>query len=441
MTDPRDDFGPYWLQTVAPFGPASEPPSAPTRTPWQHPLIPHLLAAVMDSSKVPIPPARPPWFPGMPMKTPSIGETPAWMESAMPPDEPRGILGQISRRTPPAPGGWNPSGPSPWRQPVVASVEPPATLAPSIDDDPFTRAAARTRQSVQPPFGRQPGIATLLLQNLVPAAVQGVPAAVQAIATLPQRAMKAAGDLHKTGEYDPGPAVETAMLMVGSPLTPAGALGSAARRPPPRLPMDRASRMQRARELGYADEPFYRGERTGALSDEYPRGGYFSRDKSYADGFAQVGGRPEAREFRLDLRNALKDYQPVTAEQYGRVVASAIKRNPMLAEKLVDHIAPGGSVEWFLDFAKAEPNFIVADSGAHVRKIVGTSSDPRELLKGAGFDALDSGRDVRKLTGQGIRLESAAFDPARRRSRNINRSIFGAGAVPLMLLDPDPNRD
>src|SRR5437762_11420009 len=52
MNDPRDEFSPFWLQTAAPFGTASE---LPARTPWQHPLLPQLLAAVLDSSKIPIP--------------------------------------------------------------------------------------------------------------------------------------------------------------------------------------------------------------------------------------------------------------------------------------------------------------------------------------------------------------------------------------------------
>jgi hypothetical protein len=243
MTDPRDDFRPYWPSTVAPFDTASEPPSVPARAPWQHPLLPQLLAAVLDSSKVPIPPARPPWFPGMAMNIPSIGKTPAWMESAVPPDEGRGILGQFSGPTQPAPNGWDPSDPSRWHRPAVANVESPVPAAPPIYEDPFMRAAHRTRQSVQPPFGRQPGFTTALLQNLVPAAVQGM-------ATLPPRAIEAAGNLQRTGEYDPGPAFETAMLMVGTPLTPAGALGSSARRPP-RLPMDEASRMARADGMGF----------------------------------------------------------------------------------------------------------------------------------------------------------------------------------------------
>jgi hypothetical protein len=41
MTDSRDGFRPYWPSTVTPFDTASEPPSVPARTPWQHPLLPN----------------------------------------------------------------------------------------------------------------------------------------------------------------------------------------------------------------------------------------------------------------------------------------------------------------------------------------------------------------------------------------------------------------
>jgi hypothetical protein len=303
---------------------------------------------------------------------------------------------------------------------------------PFADDDPFTRAALRTRQSVRPNGGRTEGPATYVLDNYAPHVLEG-------LATLPQRAFDAADRYTTTGELDPGPGIEVATLMFGAP-KPKNALGATGARPP-RLPMDRASRMERMRQQSYADEPFYRGERTGDLPNEYPDGAYFSRDKSYADAFAQRGGEPESREFRLDLSKAMKDYEPVTAEQYGRIVASAVKHDPELAAGLVEMLVSGGKVEPFLAFAKKNPNLVVARSGALVRQMVGQSSKPEAVLKGAGFDALDSGRDVRKLTGQGIRLESAAFDPARRRHRNITRSIFGGGAALPFLLDPDPNRD
>jgi hypothetical protein len=243
MNDSRDDFRPYWPSTVTPFDTASEPPSVPARTPWQHPLLPQLLAAVLDSSKIPIPPAQPPWFPGMATRIPSIGKTPSWMETAVPPDEPRGILGQFSRPTPPAPIGWNPSSPAPWHRPAAASVEFPVTSAPLIDDDPFTRAALRTRQSVQPQGGRREGPTTHVLKNYLPHVLGG-------LATLPQRALDASEELRLTGEYDPAPAMEIASMMVGSPFTPIGALGSSVRRPP-RLPMDEGSRMARADGMGF----------------------------------------------------------------------------------------------------------------------------------------------------------------------------------------------
>ena len=86
---------------------------------------------------------------------------------------------------------------------VAASVEFPATSAPPTEDDPFTRAALRTRQAVQPQGGRREGAATRVLENCVPHVLGGV-------ATLPQRAFDASEQLHQTGEYDPAPAVEPA---------------------------------------------------------------------------------------------------------------------------------------------------------------------------------------------------------------------------------------
>lgn len=51
------------------------------------------------------------------------------------------------------------------------------------------------------------------------------------LATLPQRAMGSAANFERTGQYDPAPIVEAASMMVGSPLTPRGALGSSMREP------------------------------------------------------------------------------------------------------------------------------------------------------------------------------------------------------------------
>jgi hypothetical protein len=282
------------------------------------------------------------------------------------------------------------------------------------DVSPWLMAALRQRQAVQPLGGRREGPASYVLSNYVPHALQQM-------LGLPTRALQTAGELQRSGEYDPAPIIETAGMMVGTPFTPRGALGSSAGRA---LPMDDASRTSRARQLGYADEPFYRGERGQPM--EYPSSGHWSRDREYATGFARRGGNKEPREFRLNLEKTFKDYEDLTASQFSRLV-NATDEN--LAKGLVDMIAPGKSVEWFTEFARRNPEFKVTQ---------GASAQIRHITP-AGFDALDSGRDVRKLTGEGIRLKDAAFDPAKADDRNILATMMGGGLLAPFVLDP--NRD
>lgn len=58
------------------------------------------------------------------------------------------------------------------------------------------------------------------------------------------------------------------------------------------LPMDEASRMARAKAMGYSDDVFWRGEATGKLPDEYPGGGFFSRDRETSAGSRRKVARP-----------------------------------------------------------------------------------------------------------------------------------------------------
>jgi hypothetical protein len=193
---------------------------------------------------------------------------------------------------------------------------------------------------------------------------------------------------------------------------------------PTGLLMDEASRMARAKELGYSETPFYRGEATGNLPSEYPSGAHYSRDQSYAAGFAQAGGKAEPREFRLDLRNTFNDKADLSAQQYSRLVAAA---DPTLAGNLVDMVAPGKSVEWFHEFAKRNPDFAVTSGGgsAMMRHVIEKNAkDALGVFRDAGFNAIDSGRDVRTLTGFGQRLKDAAFDPAKARLRDITGPLL-----------------
>ena len=269
-------------------------------------------------------------------------------------------------------------------------------------------------------------------------------------APLPKYTPNAAGKIPPI-DYHPNEAGAGVDALLNILSLPAGGLGKVATAAAPMaariargatktaLPMDAASIAQRAKAMNMADDVFWRGERSGALPTSYPEGAYFSRLKERGDAFAQHGGRPEAREFRLDLTKALKDYEPVTAEQIGRLVASAARHDPKWAAELVDMVAPGRSIDWMLGFAKARPNDLVADSGAHIRQMIDYSANPVRILRDAGFNALDNGVDVRKLDGYGIRLANAVFDPARRRSKNISAALAGGSVAPTLaeiLMNP-----
>jgi hypothetical protein len=87
----------------------------------------------------------------------------------------------------------------------------------------FESAAMRLRQGVKPQGGRTEGVATKVLENYLPHAASG-------FFSLPMRATQAAGELQRQGDvYDPAPALEAAMMMVGAPGTPRGAVGSGIR--------------------------------------------------------------------------------------------------------------------------------------------------------------------------------------------------------------------
>ena len=184
-----------------------------------------------------------------------------------------------------------------------------------------------------------------------------------------------------------------------------------------------ALRASRMRSLGYSEQPFYRGEASGNLPDTY-HSAYFSRDKDYAQGFAQKGGATNPREFRLNLSNTFADHGSVTASRYGALIEAALSNGETkLAENLAESIAPGKGVKWVLGFSKAQPDFVVAQNGggALIRQAIENgAANPTSIFTQAGYDAIDSGRDVRKLTGAGIRLKNAAYNLGRSASRNIH---------------------
>jgi hypothetical protein len=163
MNDPRDEFGPYWLQTVTPFG-ASQRPGSPAKMPWEYPLPHQALASMWDPSNMPIPPARAPIFPPFPTSYPPIGRAPAWMDSSEPPEESRGILGQLSRRPveqPPSDPWRQYLDPAKWRPsalPIPPALPPFFPPSPS-NSGPYQEAPSWLQ--VASPFGSSLGPATL----------------------------------------------------------------------------------------------------------------------------------------------------------------------------------------------------------------------------------------------------------------------------------------
>jgi hypothetical protein len=237
-----------------------------------------------------------------------------------------------------------------------------------------------------------------------------------------------------------GSATIAGMLMGGAPAAAQrGAVGAVGGR----LPMDEASRMARARQLGYDETPFYRGEASGRLPDEYPGGAHFSRDRDEAMGFARRGGKAEPREFRLTLGKAFDDNAPLTGAAYANLVRAAQRHDPKLADDLVASVAPvGRDAEWLLKWAETNPDQIVVERGRTIRPWIEGIRAPEHMLRDAGYDAVDSGRDVRKITGDGIRLKDAEFDPEKAHLQRIMAALLlGLPVAPAVLGAADPGRE
>src|SRR5215471_12036302 len=85
MNDPREKFGPYWLQTIAPFGLSGLPSPYPA-------LLPTLASA-----KPPIPPWETPRFSDRAMDPASARNAPTSNDMPPSPNVNGGILGQLSQ--------------------------------------------------------------------------------------------------------------------------------------------------------------------------------------------------------------------------------------------------------------------------------------------------------------------------------------------------------
>lgn len=199
-----------------------------------------------------------------------------------------------------------------------------------------------------------------------------------------------------------------------------------------------AARMARAKSMGYRDEVFWRGEATGTAPNKYPENVYFSRDKDVSAGHAQRGGAPEPREFRLKFDRPFSYADEATLGDYADLIRGAIASGDMdLARKMGANPPVAG--DWNVEkFLKVTSDPKIAGMGLDISKghlyheleFVG-AANPEAVIRNAGYDAIDTGRDVRMLKKTGIRLASAKFDPKLATSTDINHTIAPIGAAGL----------
>jgi hypothetical protein len=148
------------------------------------------------------------------------------------------------------------------------------------------------------------------------------------------------------------------------------------------------------------------------------------------------GGQAAPREFCLNLNNTFADHAPVTADQFGRLVEAASKHDPDLARNLAGLF--DREPDWIVGYGKARPADVVAEQGSLIRQAIERSHAFEHVFRDAGFHAFASGRDVRKLTGHGIRSKDAAFDPDKASSTNIFASLAGLRAAFGLPIGVDP---
>lgn len=119
-----------------------------------------------------------------------------------------------------------------------------------------------------------------------------------------------------------------------------------------------------------------------------------------------------------------------------------MEHDPQLAKQLANQF--DRDPEWMVGFGKHNPDQIITDSiGTNLtHELISGSRAPEHVFKGAGFNAIDTGRDVRNLDGFGVRSAQAAFDPGKANKPGIFLTL-GALFPGLFGLasHPDPNQD
>lgn len=186
-----------------------------------------------------------------------------------------------------------------------------------------------------------------------------------------------------------------------------------------RLPMDDASRADRARQMGYSDETFYRGQQE---APDVGRPQFYSRDAGTAAGFGDVS------EYRLAMKQPLRFSEEISLKQYVDAMNAAERQTPGSAAKLAEGVPIEGNwtPESLNVLASEHGATPIMAGGLFHQALEGVVGDAVAPLRAAGFDAIDTGRDVRMLKGSGQRLKDATFDPEKASLKDLRASIKGS---------------
>jgi len=227
------------------------------------------------------------------------------------------------------------------------------------------------------------------------------------------------GHVLEGGEWSPNDVTDLALTVSGAGgvigKAPAGALGMAAARKAA-LDMSEGARMARAQKAGYSSEPFYRGQKAPAEEGDIQ---FYSRDPETSKGFGEV------KEYRLAIKKPLHFGQEITLGDYVAVMHTVAKQSPKAAAEMAAGVPLRG--EWTMErLSKVaeKQGGVEIMNGASLHQIVETLvGDAVAPLRAAGYDAIDTGRDVRMLTKRGQRLKGAAFDPDKAKSTDLRASL------------------
>lgn len=218
------------------------------------------------------------------------------------------------------------------------------------------------------------------------------------------------------------------------------------------LPMDYTSRMERAKAMGFGDDPKYHGSHAADISGFDAKGlGKQFNNKASKSGFWS-SQNPDDAEF----------YGPIT---YPVMLAGKYAELPSMEQMYADVMARLKSTkqkmekdffgEKYSSEAETRLNRLldVMENDYPPNLFTDIASSNISKAKGSGFDGavLRGGETVQDVSAAGdnyvtfdptkIRSRFARFDPRLAHLRNLNAALAGGAGIPIGLLAMQPNEE